>query len=520
MNVNLSILDLTVIGVYIVALLFIGLFVGIKEKITSSKDLFLGGGKLKWPAIGFSIFSTNVSPMMVVGTAGLAYSKGMVSANFEWLAWIFLMLMAMVFAPHYLNNKISTMPEFLKVRYGKNAYHFLSYYLLFSILFLWLGGALYVGGKIIAEIFSIHLAWSVIVIALLATSFTVLGGLKAIVRTDIFQSIIIIVGSIILIYMGMEKIGGFEKLYAKVPEDHWKLFLTNDDKYSWYTIILGYPVVAIFYFCTDQMIVQKTLAAKNIEEGQKGAVFTSFLKMLMPLLFIPGLLCVVLFPDIEADNAYVTMVTNLLPSGLVGLIVAAMLAALINTVAAGFNSFSTIFTLELYKRKYPHITPMQEKKVGQYVILLCSVLAVGVAITFSFLGKEVFEITQSLMGFFAPPLSAVFLLGVLWKRATPKAGEITLIGGGILCLIVCLCYNLNIPKDFDKVPFMLLSFYLFAILSAVLVVSSYLTTPAPEKALPSLKESYANMGYSSSKKIWMLWLCICVMMICLYIYFN
>ncbi|NJM14362.1 MAG: hypothetical protein HC896_02385 [Bacteroidales bacterium] len=275
MTATLHSIDYLVIAVYLLALIAIGLSVrgqkGVKE------DLFLGGKNLSWPAIGFSLFSTNVSPMMLIGFAGLAYSSGIVAANFEWMAWPFLMLLAMVFIPHYLSNNISTMPAFLNVRFGKGSHAFLSYYSLVSILVIWLGCSLYAGGLIISQVFAVQLWVAIVVTAVIATSYTALGGLAAVVRTDVFQSVIIIVGSVVLTYMAFRKIGNIENLVNGVPGDFWTLFKSADSKdYPWYAIVLGYPVIAVFYWCTDQTIVQKTLAAKNITEGQKASVFTAF----------------------------------------------------------------------------------------------------------------------------------------------------------------------------------------------------------------------------------------------------
>lgn len=520
-QITLNTFDLVVIGVYLIVLLFIGFWSGRKKK--SSEDLFLSGRNLTWPKIGFSLFSTNVSPMMLIGFAGLAYSQGMVGANFEWMAWIYMMILAMLFIPHYQKNKISTMPGFLDLRYGKKSHTFLSWYSLISIMFIWLGCTLYAGGVIIAQALGIPLYIAVICIAVVAVSYTAVGGLSAVVRTDLFQSLLIIFGSTVLTVLAYFKIGTLDKVYNGVPESFWNLFKSADDpNYPWQAIVFGYAVVAIFFFCIDQTIVQKVLAAKSREEGQKGVLFTAFLKILMPVIFIlPGIMAAIIYPGLEnTDEAYLTIVTGVLPVGMIGIMVAVMLAALINTIAAGLNSFSTVFTLDVYKKINPDISESKTKKVGQLATVLVAIVAVCLAILLSFAGKNLFEISQGLLNFFAPPLSVVFIVGVLWKRATPKAAEITLLGGGIMSIIVGIAYFSDFPHAGFWPNFLILSFYMFLILLALMLTVSLFTKHVPEKALPSLSESHTKDEIHSTKKIWRLWIILAIIMIGLYIFFN
>jgi SSS family solute:Na+ symporter len=521
MQIALNTFDLIVIGFYLVALLYIGFRSG--KKKTNTDDLFLGGRNLTWPKIGFSLFSTNVSPMMLIGFAGLAYSQGMVGANFEWLAWIYMMVLAMVFIPHYQKNKISTMPGFLDLRFGKQSHRFLSYYSLVSIAFIWLGCTLYAGGLIIAQAIGIPLYISVIGIAVVAVSYTAIGGLAAVVRTDVFQSLLILFGSAVLTILAFLKIGSVDDLYHGVPEHFWSLFKSSDDPdYPWQAVIFGYAVVAIFFFCIDQTIVQKVLAAKSKEDGQKGVLFTAFLKILMPVIFIlPGIMAVILYPDLKnTDEAYLRIVTGILPVGLIGLMVAVMLAALINTIAAGLNSFSTVFTLDVYKQMNPEASEHKTKNVGQMVTLLVAVVAICLSILFSLAGKDLFEISQGLLNFFAPPLSVVFIVGVLWKRATPKAAEVTLWGGGLLSVIVGVAYFSDFPHAGFWPNFLILSFYLFLVLLVLMITVSLLTKPVPEKALPPLGRSLEAKDQQSARTIRMLWLILGLIMIGLYIFFN
>lgn len=520
MQISLELIDFIIIGIYLIILIVIGFY---SDRGKKTDDLFLGGRSLTWPMIGFSIFSTNVSPMMLVGFCGIAYSTGVVVSNFEWMAWPFLMLLAMVFVPHYLNTKISTMPEFLDRRFGNKCHTFLSYYSLFSILFLWIGAALFAGGKIISQVMGFDFLTSVILISLVATSYTAVGGLKAVVRTDVFQSILIIVASCVLTYIAFSRIGSFDKLVNSVPSEYWHLFRGSESAYPWYALLLGYPVIGVYYWCTDQTIVQRVLGAKNYREGQYGVVFTAFLKIIMPFIFLfPGIMCFVLFPNLkDPDHAYMTLITQLLPTGVVGLIVAALIAALINTIAAALNSFSTLFTLDVYSKSiHPLASAAKIKTMGQIFTVLPAVAGIIIAIIYNASGKNLFELIQGLASYIAPPLTTVFILGVSWRRATAKAAEWTLIGGGILCILLGIMYVQEFPHKKFWPHFMLSTFYLFGLLLTFMIVVSLLTKVDYSKALPTLKETYAQSGEKQNIRNWILWGIVAFIMTIIYIIFN
>lgn len=519
MNVNLTTIDYLVLLFYVIALFAFGFY--LNRKSPANADIFLGGRSLGWWQIGFSLFSANAGPMMLVGFASIGFSQGVVGSNFEWLAWIFLMLLAMFFLPHYLATRVTTMPQFLMVRFGKRSYNFLVIYSLISILVVWLGSALYAGGLIISQIFNWPLMWSVILIALIASSFTTVGGLKAVVRTGVFQSIIIIVSSVILTYMAIKKIGGIGAFVQSVPDHYWRLFRpASDPEYSWPAIILGYPVVAIYYWCTDQTIVQKVLAAKNLKQGQYGALFIAVLKILMPFIFIfPGIMCYVLYRDVaQPDNAYITLVTKLIPHGFLGLCVAALIAALIDTVSSGLNSFSTVFTLDVISR-ITELSEDRKRNIGRLITLIAAVLAVCVALLFSHSGKGFFELSQGLVSILAPPLSVVFLSGILWKRANSMAAEIVLYGGGFICVMIGVCHVLNLPYKGFWPHFLKLSVYLFLALALVMVLVTFFTKHNINKGLPSLLETNKKAGHQP-RSVWLGWLLLGIVMLFIYLLFQ
>lgn len=519
MNVTLSWLDYLVLLIYLVALLTVGIYLAKKNQ--SNADIFLGGRSLKWWQIGFSMFSANAGPTMLVGFASIGFSQGIVGSNFEWLAWIFLLMLAMFFLPHYLATKISTMPQFLQLRFGERAYNFLVIYSLISILVVWLGGALYAGGLIISQIFEWPLMRSMLIVAAIATSFTAIGGLKAVVRTGIFQSIIIILSSVILVYMGIHKIGGVSALIEQTPKNYWVLFRpASDPEYSWVAVLAGYPVVAIYYWCADQTIVQKVLAAKDIGEGQYGAMFIAALKIIMPLIFIfPGIMCFVLFKDVaQPDNAYVTMIKQLMPHGLLGLCVAALIAALIDTVSSALNSFSTVFTLDVVSR-YKKMDDAALRRFGKAITVVAAALAIGIAYLFSHSGKGFFDLIQGLVSILAPPLSVVFLAGITWKRVNSLAANTVLYGGGLACIIIGVCYVLGYPYKGFWPHFLLLSVYIFLALAAVIILITLLSRSNQETFLPSLMETNRKAGHQT-RKVWRGWALLAIVMGIIYWIFN
>jgi len=541
-NINLVTVDYLVLLLYMLALFVFGFYMS-RRSSKSNTDLFLGGRSLRWWQIGFSMFSANAGPMTLIGFSSLGFSHGMVGGNFEWLAWIFLMLLAMVFLPRYLSTGISTMPQFLLIRFGKRSYNFLVIYSLVSILVVWLGGSLYAGGLVISHLFGCSLLEAVLVVAVISTSYTAIGGFKAVVRTGIFQSLLIIVSSITLTCLAFGKAGGIRHLAASVPKDYWKLFRpASDPEYSWVAILAGYPVVAVYYWCADQTIVQKALAAKDIREGQHGALFIAVLKIITPFIFIlPGILCFALYKGYTSpDNAYVTLVKRLMPDGLRGLCIAALIAALIDAVSSGLNSFSTVFTLDIVGQ-FRQLNEVQQRRMGKWLTVLAAFLAVCVSVIFGHSGKSLFELTQGFVSILAPPLAVVFLAGMIWKKVNSVAAESVLYGGGLVCLVAGVCYVLNFPFKGFWPHFLLLSVYLFTGLSAVIVLITLLTglkkrgTVKPqalrqeeavklqalrkEDAVPpsAFQRQAAGRG---ARGLWIGWGVLALIMILLYILFN
>ncbi len=520
-------LDYVVVGVYVVSVMAIGFYVSFRKG--HSEDLFLAGRSLGWFNIGLSIFGTNVSPAMMIASCAGAYSVGMVVANFEWLAWIFLFLLSMIFIPHYLRTQVSTMPEFMEHRFNRSCREFLSWFAAFSTIWMWIGGTLFAGGLLLEQILGWPLWLSVAFLSLIATSFTVAGGLTAVVVTDSFQSILMIAASTVLTVIGLVKVGGIETLIDSVSPDTWKLFRSaSDPEYPWPAIVLGYPVIGIFFWCTDQTIVQRVLGGKSLVHSQSGTIFASFLKIITPFIFfVPGILCRVLHPDLADDKeAYMTMVVNYMPTGAIGLIIAVLIAALVSTVDSGLNSFSTIVTLDIYKRYFRRdATSGHLKNVGRIVTILAGAAGAVVALAFEVASRnlDLFSMGQAMIGYLAPPLAAVFMVGILWRRATAKAAFLTLVFGAAFSISVGTLKLFILPTaEFWNLPalhFMLQAFYLFAGLCVFMVVVSLCTKhKAGDGSLEPLTIAYLRQY--GGRTIFILWGIIAVVMLAIYLVFQ
>lgn len=520
---NLTNLDFAVITLYLIILLGIGFWAS-KKSDQNGGDLFLGGRQLKWYNIGMSIWGTNVGPSMLIATTSLAYSTGLVGGNFSWLAFPILLMLSRVFIPRYLQAQIHTTPEYLNFRFNEATRDIVAVYALVSILILWLGGTLYAGGIIISQMLGCPLWVSVTSLMTIAMSFTITGGLTAVVYTDTFQMILLIVSSLFLLVLGVNAVGGVQTLWDSTPENYWKLFLpSSNEVYPWHALILGYPVIGIWFWCTDQTIVQRALGAKSVYHAQKGILLTAGLKILDTFIFVvPGIVCFLLFPNLKnPDEAFLTLSIGVLPSGLFGLTISVILAALISTVDSGLNSLSTVFTLDIYKKKInPIISKSKERQLGQWVTLIGGLVAIILSILLEDVDKDLFGLLQSIIGYLAPPMSAVFLIGALWRKATSKAANLTLIIGFVVCLIVAVADLGGFPHKGFFPPYLLMSFYLFAFLSAFMIIVSLMTGKDTEEGkFISLKKIYEQLQLSPTY-LWRIWLFITIIMVSLYVFFN
>ena len=515
--------DYAIVVGYLLILIAFGYYISFIKNKKTDESIFLAGNTLGWTSIGLNMWGTNVGPSMLIASASVGFTTGIVAGNFAWYAFIFILLLAVVFSPRYLGAKVLTLPEFMGKRFGDSTRNILAWYTLITILISWLSLTLFAGGILVQQLLNIPMYLSVILMVVLSGFFAAAGGLKAIAYTNVFQMLLLIAVSLLLVVMGVNKAGGLEAIYVNTPGSYWNLLLPASDKnYPWIAILLGYPIMGVWFWCTDQSMVQSVLGAKNLKEGQLGANFIGWLKILdVPLFILPGIVCFVLFPQLKnPDEAYLTMVTQLFPAGLRGLIIVVLIAALISTIGSALNSLSTVFTMDIYVKKHnPEASQQTIKKTGRLVVLFGSLLSIFITIAIdSIKGLNLFDVFQSVLGFIAPPMSVVFLFGVLWNKTTTKAANLVLTLGTFISLGTGVLYLWVFPNSKYPWPhFLLLSFYIFVALSLMTyLITVFDKTGQKDHSVLLRIDPKAKPDH----QVKWLWAALIIVMIALYVVFN
>jgi SSS family solute:Na+ symporter len=488
----IPVLDLVIIIVYLVGILFVGIYSVRRMKLTS-QGYFLAGRSLKWGMVGAALFASNISTIHLVGLAASGYNEGLVWGNFEWMATFTLILLGLVFAPFYFKSRISTLPEFLERRYGPGSRMFLAFMAILGALFIHIGMSLYAGAAVFKQFFGIDVVTSIIVISVITAIYTVLGGLKAVVVTETIQTVILVFGAAAVTLFaifalpdhGIHNLSQFKE--AVRPDQLSMLQSKSSAGLSWYAIFLGYPILGIWYWCSDQTIVQRVLGAKTQRDAQLGPLFAGLLKIIpVFIMVLPGVLGYVLFKDIigaDSNQTLPVLINQLIPTGLKGLIAAGLLAALMSTIAAALNSSATLVAVDIVKRFKTNLSDEKQVKIGR----ISAVVVMLLAIVWSTQGgrySSIFEAINTIAAHLAPPITTVFLWGVFWRRGTKQASLTTLIAGFLLGAVSFLIDlpvigDVRIITDGWGIPFLMQAWWMFCICSVIFVIVS-LFTPAPD----------------------------------------
>lgn len=462
----------------------------IQQKQESVKDYFLAGRNLGWFVIGASIFASNIGSEHVVGLAGTAAKSGMVMGHYELHSWIILLL-GWVFVPFYMRSSVFTMPEFLERRYSSEARWILSIISLIGYVLTKVSATVYAGAVVFQTLMGIEFWSGALIIVLLTGAYTILGGLRAVIYTDALQAVVLILGSLTISAIGLMKIGGWDNLVTSVGPGHFNMFLPADHpEFPWIGMVFAPPIIGIWYWCTDQYIVQRVLAARNETEARRGTIFAGYLKLLpIFLFFIPGLIAFAMVKSGQlnyesSDQAFPTLVKELLPSGMRGLVAGGLLAALMSSLSSVFNSCSTLFTIDIYQKLKPET---DEKK-----LVLIGRIATGVVVVSGILwipfmkiiSGELYTYLQSVQAYIAPPIAAVFLMGIFWERINSQGALAALIGGfsaGMLRLILEINKSSlsGIWYSFADLNFLYFAIFSFLACTALMILIS-LFTPAPD----------------------------------------
>ncbi|HZU62929.1 MAG TPA: sodium/sugar symporter [Novosphingobium sp.] len=460
----------------------------------NSAGYFLAGRALPWWAIGASLIAANISAEQIVGTAGSGYAIGLAISSYEWMAAATLLIVGKFFLPVFLKNRITTMPEFLEARFGPTIRTVMALFWLALYIFVNLTSILWLGSVAVTQVAGVNQDVALAGLGLFALAYQIRGGLKAVALTDIVQVTLLVIGGLVVSGMALGQLGagagiaaGFATLVARVP-DHFHMILSPGNPHykdlpGLSVLIGGMWIANLSYWGFNQYIIQRTLAAKSLAEAQRGIVFAAFLKLLMPMIIVlPGIAAVLLTPNLaKPDQAYPAMM-HLLPSGLLGLVFAALTAAIIASTASKINSIATIFTLDLYRRKIaPAASEAQLVRVGR--IAACVATALGILAARPLLGglDQAFQYIQEFSGFVTPGITVIFLTGLFWPRAT-EAGALA---GAVASVVLSALFRFGGIAALAAVPFMNRMGIVFAASLALTVVVS-LARPAPAREGPGI----------------------------------
>ena len=524
----MAFLDWLVIGIFALALIGVIVWV-MKQKQNNAADYFLGGKDATWIAIGASIFASNIGSEHLIGLAGSGASSGMAMAHWEIQGWMILLL-GWVFVPFYTRSMVYTMPEFLEKRYNPQSRTILSAISLISYVLTKVAVTVYAGGLVFQQVFGIDTLWGIdffwiaaIGLVIVTALYTIFGGMKSVLYTSVLQTPILLLGSLIILVLGLKELGGWDEMMRicssiEVNEygDHMTNLIRNngDANYPWLGALIGSAVIGFWYWCTDQFIVPRVLSGKDEKEARRGTIFGAYLKLLPVFLFlIPGMIAFAIHQqslaaggegflpmlangNVNSDAAFPTLVAKLLPAGVKGLIVCGILAALMSSLASLFNSSAALFTIDFYQRFRPNTEPKKLVRIGQAATVVIVALGILWIPIMRSMGDVLYKYLQEVQSVLAPGIAAAFLLGVCWKRTTAQGGMWALISGLVIGLarLGAKIYYENagvVPGGNESNIFQYL-FYdvnwlffcgwmlVFCLLVAI-VVSLFTKAPAPER---------------------------------------
>ena len=448
--ITLSTLDISVFTAYVLALICLALWISRNEKKdgANTEDYFLASKALPWWAIGASLIASNISAEQIIGMSGSGYAIGLAIASYEWMAAITLILVGKYMLPIFLKNKIFTMPQYLEQRFDSRVKTVMALFWLAVYIFVNLTAVLWLGGLAIETVAGVDWLYGMLFLVIFSITYSLYGGLKAVAYTDILQVGLLIFGGLFLSYLALDAlsagqgaIAGFDVLTTKLP-DHFDMILTPESEYysslpGISVLVGGLWVMNFSYWGFNQYIIQRALAAKDIKEAQKGIAFAAYLKLLMPIIVVlPGIAAVILHPDLSSpDKAYPSMMT-LMPVGIKGLVFAALVAAIVSSLASMTNSISTIFTMDLYSKFKPGKTERHYVTVGRMAALAS--LAIALVVAEPLLGKfdQAFQYIQEFTGFFTPGIVVIFVMGMFWQKTTSNGALAAAIGSAVFSIVL------------------------------------------------------------------------------------
>ncbi|MCS7237426.1 MAG: sodium:solute symporter [Thermoguttaceae bacterium] len=486
-------IDLVVIFGYLVGIVLLGSYAGLRRKKTTVTDYFLANRSLTWPVIGMALFATNISTIHLVSFAQNGYTSGMTYGNYEWMAAFTLVVLSLFFAPFYLRAQVATLPDFMEKRYGRACRDYLAILSIFSAIVVHIGFSL-LTGAIVLEGTILHLfvdqperfrALTVLAICGATAIYTIIGGLLAVVVTEAIQTVVLLLGSVLITVIGFHMIGGWEGLRSAVHPINLTIVRPASDPtgVTWYAVFLGYPVLGIWYWCTDQTIVQRVLGAKDEHHARLGPLFAGFIKILPVYLFVlPGIICLGLvqqgkIPPLpltaeglpNTEQTYTHLIKTILWPGMRGVVIAAMLAALMSTVSGSLNSIATLFSYDIYSRFRPQADDRHLVRVGRIATFVAMCVAVAWTLSIHPESTVIFQAMVDVFPVVAPPTATVFIWGVFWRRTSARAALAILVGGSIVGLVIFVLTRMGLIP----INSLFMAFLLFVAESVVIVLLSF-----------------------------------------------
>jgi SSS family solute:Na+ symporter len=491
--------DLAVIAAYFLVVFGIGFYFSRKER--TSTEYFLAGRNIGWFAIGASLFVSNISTEHFIGLAGSGATSGLAVGHFEWLACLILLILGWVFVPFYLRSNVFTMPEFLERRFNRGSAVYLASISIIAYILTKISVHLWAAAIVLERVAGWSPLTAAVVLVIVTGVYTIAGGLSAVIYTEVVQTLVLLTGAIALTFIGLSHAGGFGALRAAVPASYFHMIKPmSDPEFPWTGIFFGAPLLGIWYWCTDQVIVQRVLSARDEGNAKAGTIFAGFLKILpVFLLVLPGIIAVALYrpmfqfgPNgqvLNGDIAFPTLIINLLPTGLVGLMIAALLAALMGGMASVFNSASTLVTLDFYKKLQPNASEARLVNIGRIATAIMVLLGLAWVPFIHLISGQLYIYLQSVQAYISPPIAACFILGILWPRLNGGGALASLLTGFVLGALRFILelqdrsgnrLTSSLGRLIVDANFLHYAIFMFVVCSLVLIVVSYMG-PAPDR---------------------------------------
>ncbi|GAA4276935.1 sodium:solute symporter [Aquimarina mytili] len=522
---GLSYIDIAVIVVYLIGIIIYGIS---KSKRGSSEDYFLGGRTMTWPIVGIALFSANISSSTLVGLASDGFQTNVNVYNYEWFAVVVLIFFAIFFLPFYLRSGVYTMPEFLERRYDSRSRYYFSFITVVGNILVDTAAGLYVGKIVLTLLFpSLDSTLILIILAVAAAAYTIPGGLNSVIQTEVIQAVLLILGSCLLTYFAFDQLGGgWSGMMAKldtmlssgevnfgdrlvegkyIPQNSDEVFSLvrpdNDEFMPWWGLLTGVPLLGFYFWANNQFMVQRVLGAKDLNHGRWGALFAGLLKL--PVIFImvvPGVLALLLFSTLDISGlnyeltngticnnlsdcpnlTYPVLLFQLLPVGVLGLVVAGLMAAMMSSVSATFNSASTLVTMDFVKQLKPDLTSKQLVRVGQITTVILVVLAISWVPFIESVSDSLWTYLQLVIAYTCPPAVSTFILGMFWKRANGTGSIVSLLTGFSLAVLMILSQTFDWVPEVNELHFLAKATWLFVICVVIHVTVSLVTKPQSE----------------------------------------